>query len=269
MAAGFGAGAAVAALASGAGFAGVGNGNTGGATKDQIVQWFTRLSANKEGVLFENTLVQIGLKTQYQGTKGRLQLFVGNKSAGALTDFAVDVSWIHGLSGVCSASSGVIEPRQQMQLTVTADCLKPFCGSPALTVSFMSPDGPTKMDLHLPIVAGKFLEQHTVSKADFDASWGRCIHQGSPVTVPSTDKWMKDETLRALLSNGIHLGLVEGEVAVAHGAANFKGEHQEALVYAKVAADKGSKAVKIAVASDNSDLKSALEDQLKMLLAKK
>ena len=32
----------------------------------QLQQWFLKLSVNKEGVLYEDSSIQIGLKTQYQ-----------------------------------------------------------------------------------------------------------------------------------------------------------------------------------------------------------
>lgn len=92
--------------ATGTSFSAVGSGQTAGASKDQVLQWFTRLSANKEGVLFEDSVVQIGLKTQYQGTKGRVQLFVGNKSSNRLSDFTMNITWTLGMQGESSQSSG-------------------------------------------------------------------------------------------------------------------------------------------------------------------
>jgi hypothetical protein len=39
----------------------------------------THTHTHTQGVLYEDGIVQIGLKTHYQGNKGKLGLFIGNK----------------------------------------------------------------------------------------------------------------------------------------------------------------------------------------------
>ena len=142
--------------------------------------WFARLSANREGVLFEDSTVQIGVKTQYQGNQGRVQLYVGNKSSSPLTDFAVSVSWIKGTSGMLTLGTGapvppasVVEPRQQMQINCDVVAGMPFDGAPPLFISYTCATGPIRMDLKLPVVASKFVESSPMAKSDFDVAWGK------------------------------------------------------------------------------------------------
>jgi hypothetical protein len=154
--------------------------STGGASAEQINMWFARLSANREGVLFEDSTVQIGVKTQYQGNQGRVQLYVGNKSSSPLTDFAVSVSWVKGTSGMLTLGTGapvpptsVVEPRQQMQVNCDVVAGSAFEGAPPLFISYTCATGPVRMDLKLPVVASKFVEASPMSKSDFDSAWGK------------------------------------------------------------------------------------------------
>lgn len=57
-----------------------------------------------------------------------------------------------------------VEPRQQMQMTVTADCLSPFEGCPALNISFKEGLADTRVDLHLPIVGGFFVLSMSIAQ---------------------------------------------------------------------------------------------------------
>ena len=44
------------------------------------------------GVLFENDLLQIGVKSEYRQNLGRIGVFYGNKTSFQFTAFCVDVS---------------------------------------------------------------------------------------------------------------------------------------------------------------------------------
>lgn len=61
-----------------------------------------------------------GVKTQYQGTQGRVQLYVGNKSPSPLSDFAVSVSWSKGISGMLTLGTGApIPPTSGKSIALT------------------------------------------------------------------------------------------------------------------------------------------------------
>ena len=89
------------------------------------------------------------------------------------------------------------------------------------------------------------------------------------MTLQSTDKWMKNETLRALVSNGLHLGLVDSETNICYGCGTFRGAELEKTVMSVVKVDQSAKTVTIAVRSDNAELRGAFEAQLMLLLSAK
>jgi len=73
-----------------------------------IVCGFHRFVCKNNGVLFENDLVQIGVKSEFRQNLGRLNLFYGNKTVNQFNTFIPDVSCTAPLSShiLCCCASG-------------------------------------------------------------------------------------------------------------------------------------------------------------------
>jgi len=52
---------------------------------------FCRFVCKNNGVLFENDLIQIGVKSEFRQNLGRLNLFYGNKTVNRFDQFSCDV----------------------------------------------------------------------------------------------------------------------------------------------------------------------------------
>ena len=57
-----------------------------------------RFVCKNNGVLFENDLLQIGVKSEYRQNLGRVGVFYGNKTSFQFTAFCVDISEPNQLS---------------------------------------------------------------------------------------------------------------------------------------------------------------------------
>lgn len=55
--------------------------------------YFFRFVCKNNGVLFENDLIQIGVKSEFRQNLGRIGLFYGNKTQLPLTNFQPEISW--------------------------------------------------------------------------------------------------------------------------------------------------------------------------------
>lgn len=97
-----------------------------------------------QGVLYENSLIQIGYRSEYQGNLGRVQLFYGNKSSVAITAFTSKVVFTE----ICLATGGsplnldlrpapiTIEAEKQVPQILNIECLVDFAEIPVLNINY-------------------------------------------------------------------------------------------------------------------------------------
>ena len=56
-----------------------------------IDKWYEKLMLGAEGVLYEDTQIQVGIKSRYQGHMGQVAVYLGNKVTAPLTSFTATV----------------------------------------------------------------------------------------------------------------------------------------------------------------------------------
>lgn len=85
------------------------------------------------GVLFENDLIQIGVKSEFRQNLGRLALFYGNKSSVALTNFQTNISWNEDQSAKLNIqlkpSEANIVAGAQIQQMLNVECIEDYIGT--------------------------------------------------------------------------------------------------------------------------------------------
>mmetsp|Transcript_2698 Transcript_2698/g.7705 ORF Transcript_2698/g.7705 Transcript_2698/m.7705 type:complete len:1005 (+) Transcript_2698:224-3238(+) len=119
---------------------------------------FISLCVRNEGVLFEDDLVQVGLKAEYQGHQGRVVLYYGNKAPTPLMQFHVAVEQAEGVSVQASIVPQSLQPRQQMQQMLQVECTAPFAKPPALRLSFAGGMTNRSLLIKLPLAPTKFCQ---------------------------------------------------------------------------------------------------------------
>jgi AP-2 complex subunit alpha len=147
---------------------------------------FSNLCTSQSGVLFENALLQVGVKHEYVGAQGRISVFFGNvseKSAKTpLHHFRVAVDEVEHLRIQKQGTQGLLDDdenggctvavRTQAKLLLLVEVTAPFDDAPAMRVMFETDDG-TKHEypLRLPVVATCFMEPVTLEPAAFMQRW--------------------------------------------------------------------------------------------------
>ena len=128
------------------------------------------------GVLFENDLIQVGVKSEFSNRIGKLNIFYGNKSNSVLNNFEVAVA----LSSDTSQSLHVIPQTNpptniasgsQEQQVLEVECIGLFRTPPSLDVTFLLTGGRHKFTLFLPIFLSKFFEPTQMTQDNFFARW--------------------------------------------------------------------------------------------------
>jgi len=134
-----------------------------------------KLVTKNNGVIFENHLLQIGVKCEYKKNLGRINIFYGNKSNNHLSYFSVELTIPQqsqsGLTVEVKPIESTVKAKTQVQQVINVECLEYFDELPELHLSYMN--GLVKEDssLKLPIYLNKFFEPITMSRDDFFARW--------------------------------------------------------------------------------------------------
>ncbi|KAG0145450.1 hypothetical protein CROQUDRAFT_671748 [Cronartium quercuum f. sp. fusiforme G11] len=176
-----------------------------------------RLSYTSEGVLYEDAQLQIGLKSEYTGNRGRLALYFGNKITAPFDSLTLVIE--NGnenalMVTLAKMPTNKIEPMTQIEQIITVECSEPFKELPLLKVSYLAGSLQTFM-IRLPICLTKFMEPVELDSQVFFERW-RLIG-GPPRETqeifkirldPSGQRILQDAKIRKILS-GFKLKILE------------------------------------------------------------
>ncbi|XP_063699996.1 AP-2 complex subunit alpha [Culicoides brevitarsis] len=127
------------------------------------------------GVLFENDLLQIGVKSEYRQNLGRIALFYGNKTQTPLQNFTPALQWSPENALKLNVQIKPIEPTleagAQIQQLITAECIDDYSDAPTIQISFRFNGQPQKLALKLPLTINKFFEPTEMNAESFFARW--------------------------------------------------------------------------------------------------
>lgn len=91
-----------------------------------------RFVCKNNGVLFENNLIQIGVKSEFRQNLGRLGLFYGNKTTTPLQTFVPTLLWSDEQAAKLSVQMKSVEPLleagAQIQQMINAECIDDYTG---------------------------------------------------------------------------------------------------------------------------------------------
>lgn len=136
-------------------------------------KFFQRLCFAPEGVLYEDSQIQIGLKTEYHAHQGRLVLYFGNKISVNFNAFTVSVRSQEPASlsvTVPKIVTNMLGAMTQTQTLVVLECKDLFTQPPMLEVSYLA-GSLQEIRLRLPVLMTKFVEPVQLGANDFFERW--------------------------------------------------------------------------------------------------
>ncbi|OQS04089.1 AP-2 complex subunit alpha [Thraustotheca clavata] len=140
--------------------------------------WFNKIISTNQGVLFENDLLQIGVKQEFRGSQGRLSLFYGNKSPQTLSNVSAVIKPVAFLRVQAEELGNEVASKQQLKQQIMVECMQPFTQPAEMTVTYSFNGQFTTFDLKLPCVATCFLEPVKLTNDDFTKRWAALEGQG-------------------------------------------------------------------------------------------
>ncbi|CAL4072661.1 unnamed protein product [Meganyctiphanes norvegica] len=127
------------------------------------------------GVLYENDIIQIGIKAEFRQNLGRIGVFYGNKTSMPLQGFIPNVSATAEQNGKCTVQVKPVDPSieagAQVQQLINSECIEDFDGLPDLIVGFTYGNVPQRLALKLPLSVNKFFEPTDMNGESFFARW--------------------------------------------------------------------------------------------------
>ncbi|KAI4905326.1 hypothetical protein NFI96_001769 [Prochilodus magdalenae] len=126
----------------------------GTASSPIIEENFSRFVCKNNGVLFENQLLQIGLKSEFRQN----------------LDNNLYIAWII-LSVHTKAADPVVDGGAQLQQILNIECLSVFVEAPVLDIHFRYGGSAQNLSIKLPVTLNKFFQPTEMTSQDFFQRW--------------------------------------------------------------------------------------------------
>ncbi|XP_059929464.1 AP-2 complex subunit alpha-2 isoform X4 [Gadus macrocephalus] len=174
---------------------------------------FLRFVCKNNGVLFENQLLQIGIKSEYRQNLGRMYLFYGNKTSVQFASFSTTVSYPGELQSQLNVQTKPVEPLveggAQVQQVLNIECITDFSEAPQLNIKFRYGGALQNLTLKLPVTINKFFQPTEMAATDFFQRWKQLSQpQQEAQKIFKANHGMDTEVLKAKLL-GLGTALLE------------------------------------------------------------
>ncbi|KAF7201071.1 transcript variant X2 [Nothobranchius furzeri] len=200
---------------------------------------FLRFVCKNNGVLFENQLLQIGIKSEYRQNLGRMYLFYGNKTSVQFASFTTTVSCPGELQPQLNVQSKPVEPLveggAQIQQVLNIECITDFSEAPLLNIKFRYGGALQNLTLKLPVTINKFFQPTEMASQDFFQRWKQLSQpQQEAQKIFKASHGMDTEVIKAKLL-GLGMALLDNvdpnpENYVCAGVIQTKGQQVGCLL---------------------------------------
>lgn len=134
---------------------------------------FNRLYFCDEGILFEDSQIQVGVRSEYRSQMGVLKIYFTNKASfpiGSFTTTLNNPSSAELKIDNKSLPDSTVESGSQTQQTAFCMARKPFTESPTIRISYLA-GALQAYTLRLPILPHKYMEPSDLTADDFFKRW--------------------------------------------------------------------------------------------------
>uniref|UniRef100_A0A3Q1GVD4 AP-2 complex subunit alpha n=1 Tax=Acanthochromis polyacanthus TaxID=80966 RepID=A0A3Q1GVD4_9TELE len=136
---------------------------------------FSRFVCKNNGVIYENQLLQIGLKSEYRQNLGRIYVFYGNKTSTQFLSFSSFVTTSDILKSQLNVHAKTVDPviegGAQVQQILNIECVSDFIDAPVLNIQFRYGGTLQNIAVKLPVMLNKFFQPTEMTSQDFFQRW--------------------------------------------------------------------------------------------------
>ncbi|XP_061819698.1 AP-2 complex subunit alpha-2-like isoform X2 [Nerophis lumbriciformis] len=185
---------------------------------------FSRFVCKNNGVLYENQLLQIGLKSEYRQNLGRIYVFFGNKTSSQFLSFTSAMRSEETLKTQLDVHAKAVDPvidgGAQVQQILNIECVSDFSDAPVLDIQFRYGGALQNIAIKLPVMLNKFFQPTEMTSEDFFQRWKQLGLPEQEVQKIFKSKHPMDTEVTKAKIIGFGVGLLEG---VDPNPANFVG----------------------------------------------
>ena len=134
---------------------------------------YNQLLFEDEGVLYQDSQLQVGIRSEYRGSKGVVIMYFTNRSSSPISSFTttLDNQSVEELQmDNKSLPDSTIQPDAQAQQTIMFEAKAVFSSSPTIRISYLA-GALQALTLQLPVVIHKFMDPAELSSDDFFKRW--------------------------------------------------------------------------------------------------
>jgi AP-2 complex subunit alpha len=223
-----------------------------------------RLRGSNSAVLYQDNNLQVGVKSEWRETQGRLSFYLGNLSASA-TVGAIKCEFPSEHNGMrFTYPTNIpteIQPQQQVICNLDVLCIAPFAEAPQMSLAYVMSDNSSRGEAQLAIPAyiTKFMRQESeISSGDFFAQWKQVTDKKQSTWFPLGEKIAQGGAkLVKSVCTYLNLASLEGfdpTVRNAVGAGRLGTSGGELyLVLVRIEVSENEKQVRVTVAGQSSE----------------
>ena len=134
---------------------------------------YNRLLFEDKGILYQDSQLQVGIRSEYRGSRGCLIMYFTNRSSSAISSFTttLDNTSSEQLKiDVKNLPDSTIQPEAQAQETIMFEAKSVFSSSPTIRISYLA-GALQAVTLQLPVAVHKFMDPADLSSEAFFKRW--------------------------------------------------------------------------------------------------
>lgn len=203
---------------------------------DAFLKKFNSLILNNDWILFEDNIIQIGVKFKFSDNIGYLNLYFGNKLPTRLEDFSMTFNFSNVYPKALSIKKqneveypSYITGKQQICFDFKVECSDVYIGVPTVNIQFLLTDNtPKEVELPFPIVVSKFSFGKELYSKDFVPTlWHSDVFLMSQASTQTNTKYsvssISEVINKCRLNDSFHL-FVENDDEKAGGKIYLQGD---------------------------------------------
>ena len=186
--------------------------------KRAIKNSWEMLGCKSSGILYQDDVIQIGVKSEFNNNTGRVVLFFGNRSNTPISALSAKYSSLDPSAVEVKPTplpQSLLGPGTQVQQPLHVACAAPFAAAPIARISYTQAGcDPVNLELRLPIVLAKFVsapQQRQAAAPDFVAAWKGLAAEGQEFLKIFKAKAPIDiRAVRAAVADGFRYAILDG-----------------------------------------------------------
>lgn len=236
---------------------------------------FKRLCLTGQGVLYEDAVLQVGVKSDFAKGQGRVYIYFGNKTGAPLTNFAATIPPTTYMAiQLTEPLATLVEPNSQQRIGLALQCLAPFgiTSLLQLSLSYLTQGKSYHHKWDLPLTISRFTDPAQIDAQKFMATWAQVttpsnisvdvLHALHPINVPAIAK---------LISLGLRLHVLDTVDKNSNNitaAGVFVCAQGQSFVLTRIETNAEAQMMRVTIKSSNPTVTSSLKGSFAAALGK-